>query len=123
MSECFTRASVEPDDNVENAAYESCFDHTRETKRTFKIKVTEYDPQTGRRIREREVLQEGKDYVFVPANVQAQQFWLANRRKDKWAFKPEAEAKEDEGGGVIMIPDVGKGEKTSDKSDKAAKDG
>ena len=34
-------------------------------------------------------------------------FWLTNRRPDRWKYKPqEADSVEDEGHGVVMMPEV-----------------
>ena len=112
LRDLFARAYVDVDAEVEAALFKTACGYTTKVLKHYKVK------QNGE-----EILIAKYDEVHVPANTAAQQFWLANRRKDRWAFKPEAEAKEDEGGGVIMIPDVGKGEKTSDKAGKAAKNG
>ncbi len=109
LSDCYARACEEPDDNVEAALYKSALGYTVDLQKTFKIKKSEFDPVTGRKIAEYEELVTGIDQTHVPANVEAQKFWLANRRKEKWSYKPETVPDGDDegnGSGIIMIPEV-----------------
>lgn len=105
---CFARACEVPDDNVEAALYRSAIGYTAKVAKNFKIKKIVYDEGTGRKIEEEEKLVTGYDEVHVPANVVAQQFWLANRRPDKWKYKPEAGTDPDgqSGTGVVELPAV-----------------
>lgn len=59
------------DDRVEQSLYEMCFSHTER-----EITV-EQDP-TGA------VLKQVIRTKYIPANVQAIQYWLQNRRRDDW---------------------------------------
>lgn len=42
----------------------------------------------------------------IPPDPTSAMFWLANRRPDRWKYKPEAEAgdRDDEGGVVLLTP-------------------
>lgn len=73
---------------VENALLKKTTGYNAEIKKTFKVKVVDYDPDTGRKIREREELQEGVDEVHVPADTTAQIYWLKNRMPKNWRDKP-----------------------------------
>lgn len=44
----------------------------------------------------------------VPPDPTSMMFWLANRRRDRWAYKPQPEAGTDEGeeSGVVLLPEV-----------------
>lgn len=107
LSDCFTRACEVPDDNVEAALYKSAIGYNAVVAKTFKCKEITYDETTGRKLREVEVLKTGHDEVHVPANVTAQMFWLANRKSDRWQYKPERSADDESGGtGVVMLPPV-----------------
>lgn len=76
------------DIEVENALLKKTKGYNVEIKKTFKVRVIEYDPDTGKKVREREELQTGIDEVHIPADTTAQIFWLKNRRPDKWRDKP-----------------------------------
>ena len=113
LSALFVRACEEPDDQVEASLYRSACGYTVDLQKTFKVRKVVYDPETGRKVKEYDELVTGVDQVHVPANVEAQKFWLANRRRDKWSYKPEAVDDgndENTARGVIMIPEVVQGE-------------
>jgi DNA-binding XRE family transcriptional regulator len=77
------------DVEVENALFQKTQGYTVEIKKTFKCKEVDYDPVTGKKIAEREVLKTGSDEVYVPADTTAQIFWLKNRKPDTWGDKQE----------------------------------
>lgn len=107
LSAAFVRACEEPDDQVEAALFKSCIGYNARIAKHYKLKTVEYDPETGKRIREEEKLVEAFDEVHVAANTAAQMFWLANRRPDRWKYKPEAaDGDEDEGCGVVLLSPV-----------------
>lgn len=76
------------DIEVENALYKKTLGYNAEIRKTFKVKRVDYDPDTGRRIREYEELQTGIDEVHIPADTTAQIFWLKNRKPEQWRDKP-----------------------------------
>lgn len=93
------------DIQVENALFKKANGYTVKLKKTFKVKRTEFDPNTGRKVAEYEELQEGVDEVHVPADVVAQIFWLKNRKPEAWRDKvPEPESSGD--GTPRVIDDV-----------------
>lgn len=107
LSDCLTQANEVPDDTVEASLYKSATGYNAMVQKTFKIKEVIYDEETGRKIKEAERLVTGFDEVHVPANVTAQMFWLANRRPDRWRYKPEPESSDGDGGtGVVELPQV-----------------
>lgn len=107
LSAAFAQACEVPDDAVEASMYKLCLGYNARVAKTFKVKETIYDEYTGKKIRETERLVTGVDEVHVPANVTAQMFWLANRRADRWRYKPrEDDEKEKSEQGVIMLPEV-----------------
>lgn len=108
LSALYAQACEVPDKEVEASLYKLANGYTAQIAKTFKVKVVEYDESTGKKIREYEELKTGYDEVHVPANVTAQMFWLANRVPNRWKYKPEPEGgNDDEGTGVVMIPEVG----------------
>lgn len=105
--EALARGKEIVDIEVENDLLKKCHGYTTKVAKTFKVKTVEYDPDTGRRIREREELVTGYDEVHVPADTTAIMFWLANRMKGKWQYKPQEDAeKDDDGSGVVLLPAV-----------------
>lgn len=109
LSDCFRRACETPDDEVEASLYKLCNGYNAPIAKNFKLKEVIFDPKTGKKIKEVEKLVVGIDEVHVQANVTAQMFWLANRRSDRWRYKPqESDApNKDNEQGVIMLPEVG----------------
>ena len=79
------------DIEVENALFKRTQGYTVQLRKTFKVKVVEYDAQTGRKIAEREELQTGIDEVHIPADTTAQIFWLKNRKPEQWRAKPDVD--------------------------------
>lgn len=107
LSDCFRCACEVSDEAVENALYKSCLGYNAQIVKHYKLKTVEYDPETGKRIREVERLVEAHDEVHVPANTVAQQFWLTNRQPGRWKYKPtEGDDDKDNEHGVIMMPEV-----------------
>lgn len=76
------------DIEVENALHKRALGYTAKVKKTFKVRISEFDKITGKKIREYEELQTGIDEVHIPADTTAQIFWLKNRKPDKWRDKP-----------------------------------
>lgn len=116
------------DAEVENELFKRCHGYTAPEKRAVKIKHVEYDPETGKRCREWEEVQLVTETVHVPADVRAQQFWLANRKNARWAFKPEAPVPEEDGKetGVVLLAPVDAAAETPVQDDTvnlAAEDG
>lgn len=106
ISEALKKGKEVVDIEVENALLEKCFGYTIQVRKTFKCKVVDYDPSTGKRIREHEELVTGYDDIHVPADTTAQIYWLNNRRPDAWRNKREDRIHEEENTGVIVLPEV-----------------
>ena len=91
---------------VENALLKKAYGYNAEIKKTFKIRIIDYDPNTGKKIREHEELKQAIDEVHVPADTTAQIFWLKNRRPDKFRDKPEAADSGGKESGVVLLAPV-----------------
>jgi len=89
ISDALARGKEPVDVEVENALHKLALGYTVPVQKTFKVKRTYFDDM-GRRC-EAEELAVGYDEVHVPANVNAQKFWLANRKPEVWREKVEAE--------------------------------
>lgn len=108
LSDCFARAIQEPNENVEAALYRLATGYNVDLQKTFKIKRSKFDPVTGRKIEEYEELVTGIDQVHVPANVNAQIFYLTNRVPEKWRHKPDDKDNGDKNSetGVVLMPEI-----------------
>lgn len=89
ISEALKKGKEIVDVEVENALLQRTKGYTIPLRKTFKCKVIDYDPDTGRKVREREELRTGEDDMHVPADVTAQIFWLKNRKPEAWRDKSE----------------------------------
>ena len=101
---------------VEDALYRRACGYKVKLKKSFKIKVVEYDPDTGKKVGEREDLKDGFEEVHVPADVRVCAYYLNNRDPARWREHPGdgAEALEN---GVVEFPELaelGEGEHASD---------
>ena len=101
----FTRACAPADDDIEAALFNLAKGYTVDLRKTFKVRRVEYDKKTGRKLREYEELVQGVDQQHVPGNVQAQMFWLTNRRRDRWEYRPVSIRNADTGeeAGVLYL--------------------
>ena len=61
-------------------------------KKHYKVKKIEYDPDTGRKVGEKEELEEVEDEQYIPPDTAAQIFWLTNRKGDRWKNKQALDA-------------------------------
>lgn len=95
----------EADFSVVEAVYKRATGYSVLLKKTHKLKRVDFDPVTGKKIREYEELATGVDTAHVPADLRAEIFWLKNRQPERWSERPERDA-EGEGGGVVEIPEA-----------------
>lgn len=93
------------DIEVENALHKKALGYNAKITKHYKVKRIDYDPDTGKKISEQEELVAVEDEVHVPADTEAQKWWLSNRdRVGKWRYKPEpVTTGEDSDTGVIEI--------------------
>lgn len=93
------------DVEVENSLYLKCLGQKVSLKKTFKVKNIQY--KDGKKVSEKEELQVGEDEIYIPPDTKAIIFWLTNRARDDWKYRPGAEDNrdtDDEGGIVMMAP-------------------
>ena len=99
LTDCFRKAVEVPDDNVEAAMYKRACGISYD-ERTYELVK---DAETGEFV-ERCTKRVVK---FIPPDPTSCMFWLANRRPDRWKYKPEPAKDDDEGGtGVVELPAV-----------------
>lgn len=98
LADLFVEAAQVPDDNVEAALYRrSCGYEYDEV--TVEEKLT----------REGEVVKLTKvTRKTLPPDPTSMMFWLANRRPEKWSYRPqEKSADQDSETGVVLLPEIG----------------
>lgn len=74
---------------VENALYKSACGYTQKIRKPVRIKIIDYDPETGRKIRETESWKSVEEDLYIPPQVTAQIFWLKNRKPEQWRDKAD----------------------------------
>ena len=73
---------------VETALLDKATGYDKPVQKVYKLKTVEFDPETGKKLCEREELKTAEEAMHVPGNTTAQVFWLKNRRPDRWRDKP-----------------------------------
>lgn len=97
------------DRQVEMSLFDRAIGQTVTLKKPFKVKKITYDPSTGKKISEEEVIEYADQEEYIPADTKAITFWLINRKPDEWKQKIEVEtSEENEMTGVIQIAAVEK---------------
>lgn len=89
ICEALKRGKEVIDFKVEQSLLKKALGYTTKLAKTFKVKRIDYDPKTGKKIREYEELVIGYDDMHVPPDTTADIFWLKNRKPDKWRDKHE----------------------------------
>ncbi len=89
---------------VIEALYKKATGYSVTVNKTYKLKRVDYDPDTGKKIREYEELCTGADDNYIPADVRAMSFWLKNRQPSRWSDKPDAAQAEQ--AQIVEIPDA-----------------
>ena len=74
---------------VIDALYKKACGYSVTVNKTYKLKRVDYDPDTGKKVREYEELCVGADENYIPADVRATSFWLKNRQPSRWSDKPD----------------------------------
>lgn len=82
---------------VESALFKKAIGYTVDLVKTFKVRRVEYD-RYGKKIAEREELVQGIDQTHVPADVQAQKFFLTNKAPEDWKNKVDVDGSLNSGG-------------------------
>ena len=96
------------DFHVINALYKKATGFNVELKKTYKLKKIDFDPETGKKIREYEELAMGVDETFIPADLSAEKFWLESRQGERWSRSAHSSVPDGEAGGVVIVPEADK---------------
>lgn len=107
ISDALKKGKEIVDTEVENSLYKRAMGYTVQVAKNFKCKLVEYDPETGKRIKEEEKLVVGYDEVHIPADVTAIIFFLKNRLPEKWKDRRmEIPEEISENTGVIVLAET-----------------
>ena len=87
---------------VEDSLYRRARGYKVKLKKSFKVKVVEYDPDTGKKAAEREDLKDGFEEVHIPADVRVCAYYLNNRDPGRWQEHPKEE--NPEAVGMVEFP-------------------
>ena len=87
IAEALRKGKEVVDREVENALYKSALGFMQKVKKPVKIREVEYDPKSGKKIKESEKWVQVEEEIYVPPQVTAQIFWLKNRKPDEWREK------------------------------------
>ena len=106
LSAALARGKEVVDIEVEGALLKRCMGYNARVAKHYKVKTIDYD-ENGKKICEREELKEVCDEVHIPADTTAQMFWLTNRKKKDWKYKPDEDKTGDENEtGVVLLPEI-----------------
>lgn len=75
-------------------------------KKTYKLKRVSYDPDTGKKVSEEEVLETGIEEVHVPGDLRAGAYFLNNRAPERWREHPTEGDEQEGGGGIVILPQI-----------------
>lgn len=87
IAEALRKGKEVVDREVENALFKSAIGFMQKVKKPVRIREVEYDPKSGKKIRESEKWVQVEEEVYIPPQVTAQIFWLKNRKPDQWREK------------------------------------
>ena len=106
FAEAIALGKASADYAVVRSLYKKATGYNVTLNKTYKLKRVDYDPETGKKIREYEELATGADETHVPADLRAETFWLRNRQSDRWSEKQEHPTIDGEGTGIVVIPEA-----------------
>ncbi len=121
FADALTLGRADSDFHVIRALYKKATGFNVGLRKTYKLKRVEFDPQTGKKLREYEELATGMDETFIPGDLSAEKYWLECRRGDRWGGKDiEGVADEDGEFGVLLMPDA---DRIDDQGDEDEEEG
>ncbi len=86
---------------VEEALFRRACGYIQPLRKSIKVKRVEYDPDTGKKLSEREELEIGMEEEHIPADLRVCAYFLNNRDPARWRDHPETE---EELGGMVDYP-------------------
>ncbi len=87
---------------VEDALFRRACGYSVSLCKTYKVKHTEYDSVTGKKLSEQEALETGIEEEHIPADVRVCAYYLNNRDPARWKEHPQAFS--DDADGLVDFP-------------------
>ena len=106
FSDAIEIGRVEADFSVVSALYRKAVGYSVKTPKTYKLKRVDFDPETGKKLREYEELAVGVDEDYIQPDLRAEMFWLKNRQPRRWSEKGIGDDGEGIEFGVVEIPEA-----------------
>ena len=103
FSDAIEIGRVEADFSVVSALYRKAIGYSVKTPKTYKLKKVDFDPDTGKKLREYEELAVGVDEDYIQPDLRAEMFWLKNRQPRRWG---ERGIGDDEAGGEVGVVEI-----------------
>lgn len=89
---------------VVQSLYKRAVGYSVKVSKTVKLKRVDYDPLTGKKLREYEELAPAVDEDYIPPDLRAEMFWLKSRQPERWTESATRDGEDVALGGVIEIP-------------------
>ncbi|MBQ4091514.1 MAG: transposase [Clostridia bacterium] len=89
---------------VVEALYKKAVGYSVKVNKKVKLKRIDYDPVTGKKLREYEELADTFDEDYIPPDLRAEMFWLKSRQPDRWQEGAAREGEQAAMGGIIELP-------------------
>ncbi len=93
-------------ERIERAVLQRAEGYQIPLRKTYKLKRVIYDPETGKKVSEEEVLETGVEEIHVPGDLRAGAYFLNNRAPDRWREHPVEAEEAQPVGGVVILPAV-----------------
>lgn len=107
FAEAIALGRANADYEVIRSLYKKATGYNVAVNKTYKLKRVDYDPDTGKKVREYEELATGIEESHVPADLRAETFWLKNRQPEHWNDRPDRAMDACDGeSGVVEIPEA-----------------
>lgn len=91
ISEALARGRGRAQARVENSLFERACGGVRVLMKQKKRRVREYDPVTGKCVKDEEIFVALPEEEFIPPDTPAIKFWLINRAPERWAEKVQVD--------------------------------
>lgn len=101
ISETMRRGRGGAQVQIENALFQRAKGGFFTVEKPVKLRRRQYDPVTGKCVKEEEYIHVADEEIYVPPDTKAAIFWLSNRAPERWAEKVRLE-----GDGVLRLEDA-----------------
>lgn len=89
LSAALKKGKEKANDTVEKALYQKATGFYAPVIKSYKVRRVEYNPETGKKIKEYEELVQAEEQEYFPPDTGAICFWLKNRQKERWSENPQ----------------------------------